>query len=83
MALFVQSCEWGLFSNLQLSYGLEIILAVLLLDFVIYLQHATFHFIPLFWRLHRVHHSVLIKEYNSNFGFNLPWWDRLMQTYRA
>jgi sterol desaturase/sphingolipid hydroxylase (fatty acid hydroxylase superfamily) len=32
--------------------------------------------------MHRVHHSVLIKEYNSNFGFNLPWWDRLMGTYR-
>jgi len=32
--------------------------------------------------MHRVHHSVLIKEYNSNFGFNLPWWDRLLGTYR-
>jgi len=33
--------------------------------------------------MHRVHHSVVIKEYNSNFGFNLPWWDRLLGTYRA
>ncbi len=32
--------------------------------------------------MHRVHHSVLIKEHNSNFGFNLPWWDRLLGTYR-
>src|SRR4030042_3453827 len=31
----------------------------------------------------RVHHSVLIRETNSNFGFNLPWWDRLLGTYRA
>jgi len=133
------------------------------LDFVIYLQHAMFHFIPVFWRLHRVHHtdldfdvttgirfhpveillsmgikmgavaffgvsaiavvifevclnatsmfnhgnvrfpayidrwlrlflvtpemhrvhhSVLIREFNSNFGFNLSWWDRLLGTYR-
>jgi sterol desaturase/sphingolipid hydroxylase (fatty acid hydroxylase superfamily) len=164
MALFAQSRGWGLLNNLSLSYGLEIIIGVMVLDFVIYLQHAMFHFIPLFWRLHRVHHtdfdfdvttgirfhpieillsmgikvmaiiilgpsalavvlfevllnatslfnhgnvrlpipidrvlrlfvvtpemhrvhhSVLIKEYNSNFGFNLPWWDRLLGTYRA
>lgn len=32
--------------------------------------------------MHRVHHSVIIKETNSNFGFNLPWWDRLFGTYK-
>jgi sterol desaturase/sphingolipid hydroxylase (fatty acid hydroxylase superfamily) len=32
--------------------------------------------------MHRVHHSVVIKETNSNFGFNFPWWDRLLGTYR-
>lgn len=32
--------------------------------------------------MHRVHHSVEIAETNSNFGFNLPWWDRLFGTYR-
>ena len=32
--------------------------------------------------MHRVHHSVTIRETNSNFGFNIPWWDRLMGTYR-
>lgn len=31
--------------------------------------------------MHRVHHSVVIRETNSNFGFNLPWWDRLLGTY--
>ncbi|RLA63833.1 MAG: sterol desaturase family protein [Epsilonproteobacteria bacterium] len=31
--------------------------------------------------MHRVHHSVYINETNSNFGFNLPWWDRLLGTY--
>jgi len=30
--------------------------------------------------MHRVHHSVIIRETNSNFGFNLPWWDRLLGT---
>lgn len=33
--------------------------------------------------MHRVHHSVASDETNSNFGFNLPWWDRLFGTYRA
>ena len=33
--------------------------------------------------MHRVHHSVFPSEANSNFGFNMPWWDRLMGTYRA
>jgi sterol desaturase/sphingolipid hydroxylase (fatty acid hydroxylase superfamily) len=33
--------------------------------------------------MHRVHHSVLYHESSSNFGFNLPWWDRLFGTYLA
>jgi sterol desaturase/sphingolipid hydroxylase (fatty acid hydroxylase superfamily) len=32
--------------------------------------------------MHRVHHSVAVAETNSNYGFNLPWWDRLFGTYR-
>jgi sterol desaturase/sphingolipid hydroxylase (fatty acid hydroxylase superfamily) len=33
--------------------------------------------------MHRVHHSIERRETDSNFGFNLPWWDRLFGTYRA
>jgi sterol desaturase/sphingolipid hydroxylase (fatty acid hydroxylase superfamily) len=33
--------------------------------------------------MHRVHHSAVPSETNSNFGFNLPWWDYLFGTYRA
>jgi sterol desaturase/sphingolipid hydroxylase (fatty acid hydroxylase superfamily) len=32
--------------------------------------------------MHRVHHSVITRETNSNYGFNLPWWDRLLGTYK-
>jgi sterol desaturase/sphingolipid hydroxylase (fatty acid hydroxylase superfamily) len=32
--------------------------------------------------MHRVHHSVIPKETDSNFGFCQPWWDRLLGTYR-
>lgn len=164
MALFVETHGWGLLNNVILPPGMKIILGVLGLDLIIYLQHAMFHSLPVFWRLHRmhhtdldfdvttgirfhpleillsmgikmaavavlgpsavavvllevllnatsmfnhgnvrlpkeidrvlrlfvvtpemhrVHHSVVIKEYNSNFGFNFPWWDRLMGTYQA
>lgn len=33
--------------------------------------------------MHRVHHSIVRRETDSNYGFNLPWWDRLFGTYRA
>jgi len=33
--------------------------------------------------MHRVHHSNLPRETNSNFGFSFPWWDRAFGTYRA
>lgn len=32
--------------------------------------------------MHRIHHSAITQETNSNFGFNLPWWDYLLGTYR-
>jgi sterol desaturase/sphingolipid hydroxylase (fatty acid hydroxylase superfamily) len=33
--------------------------------------------------MHRIHHSIVFNETSSNFGFALPWWDRLLGTYRA
>jgi sterol desaturase/sphingolipid hydroxylase (fatty acid hydroxylase superfamily) len=33
--------------------------------------------------MHRIHHSMEMAETNSNYGFNLAWWDRLFGTYRA
>jgi len=163
MAVFAQKHEWGLFNHFPVLYGLAVIVSVVAMDFVIYLQHVMFHAIPVFWRIHRMHHadldfdvttgvrfhpfeiilSMLIKfgaimvigtpvlsvvifevllnatsmfnhgnvrivhsldrvlrwivvtpemhrvhhsslyyETNSNFGFNLPLWDRLLGTYR-
>jgi len=43
----------------------------------------TLRFILVTPDMHRVHHSILRNETDSNFGFNLPWWDRLFGTYRA
>ena len=163
VAAFAAEHGWGLLNYIQLPFLVAVLLSVVMLDFIIYLQHVLVHAVPALWRLHRVHHadldfdvttgarfhtieiilSMLIKfatiivlgppivavvifevvlnatamfnhsnvrlplaldrilrlfvvtpdmhrvhhsveddEANSNFGFNLPWWDRLFGTYR-
>jgi sterol desaturase/sphingolipid hydroxylase (fatty acid hydroxylase superfamily) len=163
VALATERLGWGLFNAVTVPPWVAIVASVVLLDFAIYLQHVMFHAVPLFWRLHmvhhadldidvttgvrfhtveillsfgiksatilllgppavaviifevllnatsmfnhsnvrmplwvdrvlrwlvvtpdmhRVHHSWYRQETNSNFGFNHPWWDRLMGTYR-
>ena len=163
MAAFAAQQGWGVLNYAEPPFWVAVLIAVIALDFVIWLQHVMVHAIPLLWRLHRVHHadpdydlttgarfhpieiilSMLIKfatiallgppvvaviifevllnatamfnhgnvrlptrvdrvlrwfvvtpdmhrvhhsveddETNSNFGFNLPWWDRLFGTYR-
>ena len=162
MAAMAGSRGWGILNLVELPFWLEVVLAVVILDLVIYAQHVMFHAVPALWRLHRMHHadldfdvttgsrfhpieilvSVSIKiaavaligpatvavimfevllngtamfnhgnvrlrarldralrwivvtpdmhrvhhsdvpaETNRNFGFNLPWWDRLFGTY--
>jgi len=163
MAVFASEQGWGIFNYYEASFWLAVIASVVVMDFIIYLQHVMVHAVPALWRLHRMHHadldfdvttgarfhpleiilSMLIKfaaivvlgppvlavvifeivlnvtamfnhgnirlpkqldgvlrwfvvtpdmhrvhhsveddEANSNFGFNLPWWDRLFGTYR-
>ena len=163
IAVKTQEQGWGLLNAYHLPFWMKVACGVILLDFVIYLQHVMFHAVPLFWRvhmmhhadldfdfttggrfhpveillsmgikaaavsamgppplavllfevllnatsmfnhgnvslhpavdgvlrfivvtpdMHRVHHSVIPRETNSNFGFNLPWWDRIGGTYR-
>lgn len=164
LALVAEDKGWGLLNLVALPEWLVILIAVILLDLIIYAQHVLFHSVPLLWRLHRmhhadldidvttgvrfhpaeimlsmaiklgavvllgapalgvmifevllnatamfshsnmrlpeafdrplrrivvtpdmhrVHHSIVARETNSNFGFNLPWWDRMFGTYRA
>ncbi len=163
MAVLCELRGWGLLPILGIPPPLGIVLAVLLLDLAVYLQHVVFHAVPVLWRLHRmhhadlefdittgirfhpieillsmaikigvvgalgapalavlifeillnattmfnhgnvhiplrldrglrwllvtpdmhrVHHSVVRRETNSNFGFTLAWWDRMFGTYR-
>ncbi len=163
VAAFAAANGWGLLNHFQVPFMVAVPLAVIAMDFVIWLQHVMVHAVPALWRVHRVHHadldydvttgarfhpieillSMLIKfatiavlgppvlavvifevllnatamfnhgnirlpaaldrvlrwvvvtpdmhrvhhsveddETNSNFGFSLPWWDRLFGTYR-
>ena len=164
LALLADARGWGLFNYWAVPEWIAVVLAVIILDLVIYFQHVLFHAVPALWRLHRmhhadlefdvttgnrfhpieivlsmvikfavvvavgvpaiavlvfevllnamamfnhanirlprgvdaalrwlvvtpdmhrVHHSIVARETNSNFGFNLAWWDRLFGTYRA
>jgi sterol desaturase/sphingolipid hydroxylase (fatty acid hydroxylase superfamily) len=56
-ALDAQSHGWGLLHLIALPIWFEFLIAVLLLDLAIWLQHLLTHKIPVLWRLHRVHHS--------------------------
>jgi len=56
LALEAARRGWGLFNRLDWPPALEFVIAVVALDFIIYVQHRLFHVVPLFWRIHRMHH---------------------------
>lgn len=57
VAASAQQYNWGLFNNIEVPVWLAAIVAIVIMDLVIYLQHVMVHAIPLLWRLHRVHHA--------------------------
>ena len=61
---------WGLFNILNWHNGVEFFLAVVFLDFAIYLQHVVVHKVPLFWRFHVVHHSDIDLDVSSGLRFH-------------
>jgi sterol desaturase/sphingolipid hydroxylase (fatty acid hydroxylase superfamily) len=70
VALLGEARGWGLLNNLDLPGGLAFVLALLLLDLAIYLQHVLFHAVPALWRLHRVHHSDLEFDLTTALRFH-------------
>ena len=59
MAVFVQEQNWGFFNIVELPFWLTVTISVVAFDFIIYLQHITFHTIPFLWRFHWMHHTDL------------------------
>lgn len=70
MALLAKSHSWGLLNNYSIAYPLAVLFGVMVLDFFIYLQHVMFHAVPLFWRLHRMHHSDLDFDVTTGTRFH-------------
>jgi len=56
-AIWAGTHQFGLFNLIHWPVAVELLLAVVLLDLIIYLQHHVFHIMPLLWRLHKVHHA--------------------------
>lgn len=57
MAGLAKDKQWGLLNQIELPLPVSILIAIILLDLLIYAQHVLFHKVPILWRLHRVHHS--------------------------
>lgn len=57
LALLAQENGWGLFGLLGWSGVFAGIVTFLALDFAVWGQHVASHKIPVFWRIHRVHHA--------------------------
>ena len=65
-ATFASSHNIGLFNIIETNIVATVIMSIILLDLAIYWQHRLMHIIPLFWRLHQVHHSDI--EYDISTG---------------
>jgi len=69
-AAFAQSKGMGIFNQLSLPIWANWLAAVIIFDFIIYLQHILFHFVPILWQLHQVHHSDLDIDVTTAIRFH-------------
>jgi len=71
MAVIVEQRGWGLLHAVgPIPAVLAVPVAVVLLDFAIYLQHVLFHAVPLLWRVHRVHHADIDVDVTTGSRFH-------------
>jgi sterol desaturase/sphingolipid hydroxylase (fatty acid hydroxylase superfamily) len=70
VALMAEARGWGLFNLLSLPAAVSVIASVLLLDLAIWAQHALFHWLPILWRLHRMHHADLDVDVTTGIRFH-------------
>lgn len=70
VAVSAQAHGWGLFGDHALPPWAAILGGVILLDFIIYLQHVMFHAVPTLWRLHRMHHADLDLDVTTGARFH-------------
>jgi len=70
MAAFAAEQGWGLLSHFQVPLPLSVPVAVIAMDFVIWLQHVMVHAVPVLWRLHRVHHADVDYDLTTGARFH-------------
>ncbi|CFX20433.1 Sterol desaturase-like protein [Candidatus Filomicrobium marinum] len=79
-AIFAASHGWGILNMVALPGWLEIVIALLVLDLAIWFQHLMSHKIPVFWRLHRMHHAdrdidvtTALRFHPIEIGLSMLW----------
>jgi len=70
MAAFTTDQGWGLLNHFQVPPLVSVLIAVIGMDFVIWLQHVMVHAVPALWRLHRVHHADLDYDLTTGARFH-------------
>lgn len=70
VAIYADQQGIGLFHQLGLNGAVFIVLGVLMLDFMIYVQHVVMHKVPILWRLHRLHHADLDYDVTTGIRFH-------------
>ena len=66
----VQRRRWGLVKWLRLPLWIEVSVALVLLDYLLYLWHVIFHRVPFLWRFHQVHHVDLDMDVSTAIRFH-------------
>ncbi|MBL4892441.1 MAG: sterol desaturase family protein [Rhizobiaceae bacterium] len=69
-ALWAAENGYGLFNVVALPYWLAFAISFLVLDFAIWLSHVASHKIPIFWRIHRMHHSDIDIDVTTAIRFH-------------
>lgn len=69
-ALWAQTQGWGVLNLMSLPIWATALIAVIILDMMIYWQHVAFHRIPVLWRLHKVHHADRDLDASSGLRFH-------------
>ena len=70
VAGYAELMQWGLFNLIEVHPAVALLVSVIVLDAAIYLQHVMFHALPVFWRLHRVHHADLDFDVTTGARFH-------------
>jgi sterol desaturase/sphingolipid hydroxylase (fatty acid hydroxylase superfamily) len=70
VAIAAREQGWGVMNHLGIEGVWAVVIAVVILDMAIYLQHVMVHAVPLLWRLHRVHHADLDYDVTTGARFH-------------